>query len=326
MKWLGGGGSLWNDVLRFCKKYTIIPILLCFIVIFSCGSKDFWGLENFANIINQNTIYGVSAVGMTFLIINGHYDLSVGMVMCLSANLAIGLQPYGLAAAVGAALLMGLGVGLVNGLLVSKVGMNAFITTLSTMYGVRGIIYIYSNEESMRGMIPALEIYGNWNFLGVPLLTWTFLACALAGSWVLRNTVHGRNTYASGGNPSAAANAGINVSRTVLINFIISGGTAALAGIMQAARLNSCSPTLGYPDFQMMVIACVVLGGSKLQGGYGGIFRTVGGVIAIGILQNGLNMLGFQTYYKTLAVGLVLIGIIALDRVISFEKGAAAAD
>lgn len=311
----------WRKGLRLCKQYTIIPILCCFIVIFSLGSRNFFGLSNFANIINQNTIYGVSAVGMTFLIINGHYDLSVGMVMCLAANLSIGLQPYGLPVALGAAMLMGLGVGLINGLLVSKVGMNAFITTLSTMYGVRGIIYIYSNEESMRGTIPALEMYGNYNFLGIPFLTWTFLICALVASWILRNTTHGRNTYASGGNFSAAANAGINVQRTVLINFIISGGTAALAGIMQAARLNSCSPTLGYPDFQMMVIACVVLGGSKLQGGYGGIFRTVGGVIAIGILQNGLNMLGFQTYYKTLAVGLVLIGIIALDRIISLDKG-----
>ncbi|MGI6152584.1 MAG: ABC transporter permease [Christensenellaceae bacterium] len=304
----------------FMKNYTIVPILIGLVLLLSIIADGFLNVDNLGNLLDQNAINGVLAVGMTFLIINGYYDLSVAMVMCLSANLSVGLQSYGMPVALLCGIAVGVLIGAINGVLVAKVKMNAFVVTLASMMGTRGFVYIFSGETSIMGTNEAFAEFGQAQFLGVSALAWIFIIALVVGEFILRRTRHGRNTYATGGNEEVARNAGINTEKTTFINFVICGAMAGLAGILQAAKLNSATPTLGYPDLQMTIITCVVLGGSKLAGGFGSMWHTLGGVMAIGIINNGMNVMGLQVYFRTLVLGLVLIGIIVLDKYLSENK------
>jgi ribose transport system permease protein len=256
------------------------------------------------------------AIGMTFLMINGFFDLSVGTVMGLSATLAIGLQPFGLAIAVLASLSVGIIVGLINGLLTTKAHINAFIVTLATMVGVRGLTYVYCKEQSYSGQIQGFNDFAESKFLGIPTFAWIFIVLVIVCEFILTRTRHGRNTYAIGGNSEAAFNAGINTSRTSIINFVICSFTAAVGGVMIAARMNASVPTLGWPDTNLVVISCVVLGGTSLSGGYGGMLYTMGGTLTICMIKNALNLMNVQTYYNSIITGLVLILIVYFDRVL----------
>ncbi len=300
----------WIDVV---KKYTIVPILLFLFIILSIVSENFLSPLNLRNIVFQSTLFGVMGVGMTFLMINGYFDLSVGTVMGLSAALAVGLQPYGLFVSVIAALANGVIFGLINGLLVTKAKLNAFVVTLAAMQGARGLLYIYTKENTLTGIYPEFADFAANSFGGIPILTWIMLSMIVIGEFTLRKSMHGRNTYATGGNESAAKNAGINTDRTTITNFILCSLAASIAGVLMAARMNSAMPSLGYPDTNLMIIACVVLGGTKITGGYGGMLYTLGGVITIGIIQNGLNLLNVQTYYAQVIMGTILILIILMD-------------
>lgn len=307
---------IWNKVAFVLKKYTIISIFLTFFVLFSITTKEFFSVSNFLNILLQSSTLGVMCVGATFVMINGYRDLSVGMVMGLAANLTIGLQArcgmFGILVAV----IAGVVIGLINGYLVAKVKINSFIATLATMLGVRSITYMYTKEQAQVNTIPWFSEFGAGNFLGVPNLVWIFIGLVFLGELVLRKTVHGRNTYAVGGNAEAANNAGINVERTTIINFVICSLGGVLGGILTAARMNAAIPELGWPNAHFMVIVMVVLGGTKLSGGYGNMLFTLGGVLTIGILQNMLNLQSVHTYLTTLFTGVTLILVLYLDKVI----------
>lgn len=302
-----------KTVYDFIKKYTIVPILLFFIIILAILDKNFLSVQNMVNVVNQSTLYGVMAIGMTFLMINGYFDLSVGTVMGLCTALVVGLQPFGLFVGIIVALATGVAFGIINGLLVTKAKLNAFVVTLAAMQGARGLLYIYTKENSISGISQKFADFGGMSLLGIPLVSLIMLILFLFAEFVLRKTTHGRNTFSTGGNEQASRNSGINTDRTTIYNFILCSLAAALGGILMAARMNSAMPTLGYPDTNLMIIACVVLGGTKLNGGYGGMIYTLGGVITIGVLQNGLNLLNVQTFYNQIITGMTLILIILLD-------------
>jgi ribose transport system permease protein len=303
-------------LVGFVTRFTIVPILLVLIVLFAVIERDFFTFGNLRNILLQSSINGVMAIGMTFLMINGLFDLSVGTLMGLSATLAIGLQPFGLAVAILASLAAGVVVGLINGLLTTKAHINAFIVTLATMIGVRGLTYVYCKEQSFSGQIQGFNNFAESRLFGIPTFAWIFVVLVLVCEFVLARTRHGRNTYAVGGNSEAAFNAGIDTSRTTIINFVICSVAAALGGIMIAARMNASVPTLGWPDANLVVISCVVLGGTSLSGGYGGMLYTLGGTLTISMIKNALNLLNVQTYYNSIITGLVLILIVYFDRVL----------
>ena len=304
------------DVYRFFKRNTILPILLGIVIIFSIFVDRFLTLSNFTNIIEQNSAKGIMAIGMTFLIINGYFDLSVGTLLGFSASLAVGLQPLGVIPAVLIALSVGLVVGFINGFLVTIVGLNAFAVTLASMLGIRGFTYLYTKEQAIVGISDQFGAIGSGNVLGIPNLIIIFVVLLVIGQFVLKKTKHGRYTYATGGNESAANNAGINTKRITMINFIICSFAASLGGVLYAAKMNAATPTLGWPDMHMMIIAIVVLGGTKLVGGFGNLYFTVGGLIAIGVIQNGMNLLNVQSYYNTLLTGVILIAVLYLDKII----------
>jgi len=291
-------------------------VVLC-LVGFSLATEHFFAVQNLTNILVQTSTIGVIALSMTFVMINGNIDLSVGATLALAASLAVGLQDtLGLLPAVGAALGAGLAIGALNGVLVWKTGVDAFIVTLGAMIGVRGLVFVYTGEQSFYSMNFAYSDFGTSSIGPLPTLAAMFLALAALMHWVLSSTVHGRNTYAVGGNREAAINAGIRVGPHMLVNFMLVGFLAALAGIMVSTQMGASTPNLG-TNFELWTITAVVLGGTKLAGGSGTIVGTLGGVLAIGILRNGLNLMQVPAFYVLVIMGTILIAVLFIDRQLS---------
>lgn len=311
------GESMREKVVHFLRKYTVVPILIVLFTVFSMVSPKFLTLSNLTDVLLQSSLMGVMAVGATFLMINGYRDLSLGMVMGFSSNLVIGLQPYGMAVAIGCALLAGLVVGLLNGFLVAKVGINTFIVTLATMQGVRSLTYLYSRELSVLGQVEWFGDFGSSSVGGIPSLLLVFLVFLFLGQFVLTRTKYGRDVFACGSNSAAAYNAGINVVRTTMASFVVCSLTAAVSGIMLAARMNASLPTSGWPDTHFMVIVMIVLGGSKLSGGVGSMYFTLGGVLIIQMMQNFLNLMSVQTFYYQIITGILLISVLCMDKALA---------
>ena len=308
------------------SRNTIIPIFIVCFVIASIFVPGFFSVNNLFNIFNQNAMKGIMAIGMTFVIINSYFDMSLCTLVALAASLACGLEatPIGMIGGIIVALLVGMLIGSINGFLVAYARINTFVVTLAMMLGCRGIGYIYHAEESP---MPSHTDLG-WAFIDFgaakvgPLscISILYIILLVIAHFVLRYTTHGRNTYATGGNENAAFNAGINTRRTTFINFVVCGFTGALGGILYASFTGASAPTLGWPDMHMLVIAAVVLGGTKLTGGVGNIWYTLGGVMLLGIVNNIMNLLGVQTYVNRLVTGLIMIGVLYLDHIMMNKK------
>jgi ribose transport system permease protein len=297
------------------KNQPIWIVLVAIFAIFSVSAPGFLRPINLSNVLLHSSITGIVALGMTCLMLTGNFDLSVGSVMALAAVIVISLQAsIGIPLAIAAAVLVGAIIGLLNGVLVSVVGINGFVVTLGAMIGLRGVVYFLTGEHPIIGRNIDFSRLGNSRVGIVPINFLVFLALLIVLHIVLTKTIHGRNTYAIGGNEEAARNAGIPVARHITLNFMITSATAAIAGVVMASRLNTATPNLGL-RYELLVISIVVLSGTKLRGGYGGVIRTFGGVLVIGIIQNGLDLLGVQIYYQILVMGLLLILAMILDRV-----------
>ncbi len=300
------------------------PIWLFVIAItifFSFGSPHFLDIQNFKNILIQTSTIGLIALGMTFVMINGNIDLSVGAVVALAASLAVGLQAdIGIFPAVTVALAAGIALGFMNGMIVWKTGVDAFIVTLGAMIGVRGLVFLYTQEQSFFATDFAYADFGMSTVGPLPTLAVIFLGFAALMHWILSSTVHGRNTYAVGGNREAAINAGIKVGPHMVVNFMIVGFFAALAGVTLSTQMGASTPNLGR-EFELWTITAVVLGGTKLAGGSGSIIGTLGGVLAIGILRNGMNLMQVPAFYVLVILGVILITVLFIDRQVS-RRGA----
>lgn len=300
----------------FRGRAIIQPIwvfVIAIFIFFSFMSEYFLSLSNITNILVQTSTIGLIALGMTYVMINGNIDLSVGAILGLAASLAVGLQDYGLTIAIIAALASGMLLGAINGLVVWKTGVNAFIVTLGAMLGIRGLIFLYTGEQSFYSMNFAFADFGASTIGPIPVLAIIFLLCTLVMHLVLTRTGHGRNTFAVGGNPEASIDAGIRLGRHMMINFIIVGFFAALAGVLLASQMGAATPNLGR-DYELWTITAVVLGGTKLTGGYGSIVGTLGGVLAIGILRNGMNLMQVPAFYVLVVLGLILITVLIIDK------------
>ena len=301
------------------KRQPVWLILLASVSLFTLLSNDFLTFRNIANIILQSSILGIMAVGMTGLMISGYFDISVGSLLALTAAVAVSLTGHSIALAVIATLICGAVFGAINGLLVTKAKVNAFIVTLAAMVGVRGLVYVYTKEREIMGLATEFEklAAAKVAFIPLPIIIWVIII--IIAEWTLRKTVYGRNVYAIGGDSEATKNAGVSVDKYVLGLFILNGFLVAIAGLILASRLNAATPTLGIGQ-EMIVIISVVLGGTKLTGGFGNMIKTVAGVLTIGIIQNGLNILNVHHFYSMLIMGLIFIFVIFMDAKISTSK------
>lgn len=306
-----------NKFKEFFHGSSFIQPIWIFVVVifvfFSFMSEYFLSLGNISNILLQTSFIGIIALGMTFVMINGNIDLSVGAVLGLSASLAVGLQEMGVILAVLIALASGIIIGAINGIIVWKTGVNSFIVTLGAMLGVRGLVFLYTEEQSFYSMSFSYSDFGASTIGPLPTLAVIFLFCCLVMHLVLTKTVHGRNVFAVGGNPEASIDAGVRIGRHMMINFIIVAFLAALAGVLLSTQMGAATPNLGR-DYELWVITAVVLGGTKLTGGYGSIIGTLGGVLAIGILRNGMNLMQVPAFYVLVILGAILISVLIIDK------------
>jgi ribose/xylose/arabinose/galactoside ABC-type transport system permease subunit len=294
-----------------------IGILLAFASLTICGallSPVFLTVENLQTIAVQTSISAVVAVGMTFVIISGRIDLSVGSILAFSSMVAAMMIkahiPWGFAVFAG----LGVGVilGLLNGLIIGYLNLDAFVATLGTQGILRGLTLIICGGRPVYGMPSALRRLGT-SYLGpIPSLFALALIVAVCGSLLLKHTRLGQYAYAVGGNERASRLSGVNVRATKVKLFIISGVLSAVAGIMLVARLGAAEPIAGI-GYELDAIAAAVLGGASLSGGEGRVWGTIIGALLISALRNVLNLRGVQSYFQHVAIGAVIILAITID-------------
>ena len=271
---------------------------------------------NLTNILVQSSIMAVIAIGMTFVIVGGGFDLSVGSTAALSGCVAaMVMVRFGLPAGVIAGIAAGIAVGLGNGVIIAKLGVNPFITTLGTMVLVRGVVYLITGGAPVgdEGMPPAFIAFGSARLLGIHYLVWVPALLLIILSWLMRATPYGQRVYATGGNREAAYLSGVPVERIVASTYVWCGGLAGVAGVMLAARLQSGQPTAG-EFYELTAIAAVILGGASLQGGEGRLYKSIIGVLIMVVLGNGLNLLNVDSYWQRVAIGVVIVAAAAGDR------------
>jgi ribose transport system permease protein len=271
---------------------------------------------NLTNILVQSSIMAVIAMGMTFVIVGGGFDLSVGSTAALSGCIAAMLMPGGgVALGVLGGVAAGAAVGLANGFVVAMLGVNPFITTLGTMVLVRGVVFIITGGAPIgdEGLPPAFIAFGSQRLFGVHYLVWVPVVLLAVLTFIMRSTPYGRRVYATGGGREAAYLSGVPVRRVISSTYIWCGALAGLAGVMLAARLQSGQPTAG-EFYELTAIAAVVLGGASLHGGEGTPVKSVIGVFIMVVLGNALNLLNVDSYWQRVAVGVVIIAAAAADR------------
>jgi ribose transport system permease protein len=271
---------------------------------------------NLTNILVQSSIMAVIAMGMTFVIVGGGFDLSVGSTAALSGCIAAMLMPGGgVALGILGGVAAGAAVGLANGFVIAMLGVNPFITTLGTMVLVRGVVFIITGGAPIgdEGLPPAFIAFGSQRLFGVHYLVWVPVVLLAVLTFIMRSSPYGRRVYATGGGREAAYLSGVPVRRVISSTYIWCGALAGLAGVMLAARLQSGQPTAG-EFYELTAIAAVVLGGASLHGGEGTPTKSVVGVFIMVVLGNALNLLNVDSYWQRVAVGAVIIAAAAADR------------
>lgn len=306
-------------VERFFILWDRIGILLAFIVVcilFGILTPVFFNPLNILNVIRQVSIIGVIAVGMTFVILLGGIDLSVGSVVAFTGIIAAGFQvKWGgsLFLSIFIPLLVGGGIGFLNGFISTKGGLHPFIVTLGTMSIFRGATLLVAKGRPISGMSKSFRFIGAGMIGPIPFPVILFLGSVIIAAIILRRTVFGRYIYAIGGNEEAALLSGIRVDRYKISAFTILGFLSALSGLILTSRLNSGELVAG-EGYELDVIASVVIGGTSMMGGEGGVYGTLIGALLIGVISNGLNLLGVQPYWQMIVRGSIIILAVLMDK------------
>ncbi|KNH17837.1 ribose ABC transporter permease [Pseudomonas syringae] len=294
----------------------MLPVLLLLCVGFGLMSESFFSVQNFSIISQQASINVVLASGLTFVILTGGIDLSVGSILAVSAVVALlvsqvpGFAPLAIAAGLGVGLLLGL----VNGVLVAFGKLPAFIVTLGGLTAMRGIARLIGEDKTVFNPDLSFAYIGNDSLFGVPWLV-VIAVVVVTLSWViLRRTVLGVQIYAVGGNPEAARLSGIKVWKVLLFAYALSGLLAGVGAIMTSARLMAANGLQMGQSYELDAIAAVILGGTRFTGGVGTIIGTLIGALIIATLSNGLILLGVSDIWQYIIKGVVIIGAVALDR------------
>ncbi|NID16574.1 ABC transporter permease subunit [Luteibacter yeojuensis] len=306
----------WNRVAPLLQRLgSVIGLLLLFIVL-SVLSPDFLSASNLLSVLRQISVNALIAFGMTFVILAGGIDLSVGAILAFTGAITGGLLAagHGVTVAVGAGLGLGLLLGMVNGVLVSWGRVAPFIATLGTLTLLRGLTLVYTQGTPIAAPNQGFALLGKgYLFHLVPLpVVLMFAAFGVCG-FLLRGTVFGRHVMAIGGNEEAARLSGVRIAPMKLAIYGLSGLLSAFAGIVLTSRLDSAQPTAGV-GYELDAIAAVVLGGTSLSGGRGWLFGTLVGALLIGFLNNGLNLLGVSSFYQQVVKGIVILIAVLLDR------------
>lgn len=312
-----GTGRLRLNLARLLRSPAFYPFvgLVVVTLVMILASDTFLTAGNLSNIARQVSINAIIAVGMTCVILTGGIDLSVGPVMALSGTLTAGLMVTGLppGLAIGAGMLVGVAFGIGNGLFVAYLHMPPIIVTLATMGIARGLGLMYTDGYPISGLPEWFAVFGRASVFGIQVPILIMLLTYLAAYVLLQHTRIGRYIYAIGGNEEAVRLSGVRAARFKLLVYGISGLTAAIAGLVLTSRLMSGQPNAGV-SFELDAIAAVVLGGASIAGGRGVIIGTLLGAMLLGVLNNGLNMLGVSPYVQSVIKGAIILLAIFISR------------
>ena len=299
------------------SQYGIYVALLILLVFFSIASDVFLTSANLLNVLRQVSIIGICAVGLTFVLLTGGIDLSVGSVIGVSGMTCATLIAMGfpVSLAVIAALACGMTAGLLAGFIINEAGIPPLITTLGLMTTFRGVAYLIGDGLPVYGIPENLKYFGQGQLLGIPVPVILMAVTLLVGHVVLSHTKFGREVYGVGGNEEAARLSGVNVKRLKYKIYALSGTLAAFAGIVLMARVNSGQPK-GGEGYELDIITAVVLGGVSIFGGVGKLTGVLAGVLIMGVLDNGMILLNLNEYIQWVVKGSVLLAAVALDQLI----------
>jgi erythritol transport system permease protein len=327
----GANGNA-SALLLVLKLRTFIALIVV-TLFFAFMAPNFVSMANAIIISKHVAINAILAIGMTYVILTGGIDLSVGSIVGLTGMVAGGLLAHGLQLpmlgiiiypnvleVICIALLVGIGIGAINGLLVTKLGVAPFIATLGTLYVARGAALLLSGGSTFSNLVGKEElgnqgypIIGSGNVLGIPVSVLILIVLALVAAYVAQRTPFGRKVYAVGGNERAAALSGVRVDRIKIAVYMISGFCAAVVGLIVSSQLVASHPASG-ETFELNAIAAAVLGGTSLSGGRGLIGGTIIGAFVIGVLSDGLVMMGVSEFWQMVIKGLVIIAAVVLDQ------------
>lgn len=294
-------------------KSLIGLALLCVIITFV--SPAFMTLSNITNVFTQVSTNAIIAVGMTFVILTGGIDLSVGSTVAISGAFAASIikSTNNVFLAIIVAGIVGIVIGLINGLLISKGKLQAFIATLATMTIFRGVTLVFTNGTPISKLSESFVNIGNGKLGFIPIPVVITVIVFIIAVYVLTQTRFGRYLYALGGNEDSARLSGINTNKIKTLVYVISGFASSIAGVIIASRIESASPNAG-TGFELDAIAAVVIGGTSLAGGEGRITGTLIGALIIGVLNNGLNLMNISPFYQSIVKGLVILIAVLLDK------------
>lgn len=312
------GRVKWRELL---SRYGIVLAFLVLALALSLLSPSFLTPSNLINVLRQIAVNALLAFGMTVVILGAGIDLSVGSILAFTGAVAAGIAVAGWppALAMLAALALGALIGLFNGVFVAYARIAPFIATLGALTIFRGATLVYTDGRPITGLPEAFNVIGNGIWLGIPVPVWIMLAFLALTHCLLRYTALGRAIYAVGGNEEAARLSGISVSRVKLFQYAYSGLACALGALVLSGRLNSAQPTAG-AGFELDAIAAVVVGGTSLFGGRGGVIGTFLGALIIGVLNNGMNLLNVSAFYQQIVKGGVILAALLIDRLVSTRK------
>lgn len=302
------------------EKYGPLFALVVLFVLSSIASPYFLQTRNILNILRQVSYTGIIGLGMTFVIISGGIDLSVGSMTALVGGLVIVILNFfgggviAIILAIMSGILLGMILGAVNGLIITKGKVAPFIVTLGTMAIYRSFTLYISNAGEFRSTSNLYPQLGMGYFLGIPIPVWLFFGLAALFGVILNNTRYGRYVCAVGSNERVARYSAIDVDTVRLIAYVIVGFTVAVSAILMSSRLNSVSSSNAGVNFELDAIAAVIIGGTAMTGGAGSMSGTVIGAIILGIINNMLNMLGVSPYLQGTVKGLVIIGAVLIQR------------
>ncbi|WFS04383.1 ABC transporter permease [Rhizobium tumorigenes] len=315
-----------RKTLEYVLDNLVWFMLILVLAVFSAVIPSFFQIGIFTNIIEASSVLGVMSIGLALVIITGHMDLSVESVAALSAmavgilfcsagiGLGIKLSPEWLMVPVSLLIACTIGglIGLLNGVLVVKLKMSAFIITLASFIWVRGIVLAISGGRSAQDLAPAIRWFAIERFLGIPLSAWIAICCFLIFSVMMSKTKFGRHLVMIGGNETATYRAGIRVTRNLILAFVMAGAIAGLAGWLLAIRTSGATANLGV-GLLFNAFAAVVIGGVSLKGGVGGLPGVYAGVLLLSSINTAINLMGLPANYTQVIHGFLVLAAVLLD-------------
>lgn len=301
-----------RKIFDFLNNQKIFLILIALVVILSLSNRLFLTYENILNIMFQAVLTGIIAIGMTYVIVGGDFDLSVGSNMALAATAIVIFERFGPVIAILGAILVSSFAGFINGFLVTKLKINAFVTTLAMMIFLRGLVLLLTGSKTLQGSSEVYLKFGYGTIFKIPYSVILFLFLYVVFGLILSKTIWGRNIYAVGNNSKAAHFFGISIAKTKILSFTLVGFFCGISGFVLVSRLNTASATFGN-DTALDAITAVLLGGTSLSGGEGNIFKTFQGILLLGVLSNAMIVLNITPYLQQVIKGLILILIVSAD-------------